>query len=63
MKQDSGFNGSEVMYPPMAVDHEPTHSMVPAGAPYAVPGAGAFPGMQPRGPEILSRSAQSNLDP
>ncbi|QEG33755.1 polysaccharide biosynthesis tyrosine autokinase [Bythopirellula goksoeyrii] len=54
MKQDSGFNGSEVMYPPMAVNHGPNQSMVPANAPYATPGNGGFPGGPPRGPEILT---------
>lgn len=55
MKQDSGFTGSEVMYPPMAVNHAPAQSLVPANAPpYAIPGVGPFPGAQPRGPEILT---------
>ncbi len=52
MKQDSGISDSEVMYPPMTVNHGPVQPMVPANAPYAAPGA--FPAAQPRGPEILT---------
>jgi polysaccharide biosynthesis transport protein len=52
-KQDSGFGGSEVMYPPMVGENNSNHQMVSTGA-YAgsVPSLGIS--MPQRGPEILT---------
>ncbi len=53
VKQDSGFGGSEVMYPPLVGENGSSHQMVPAGAyPGTIPSLG-IP-MAQRGPEILS---------
>lgn len=53
VNQDSGFGGSEVMYPPAAGNHSASHQMVPMGVPTIPVPAHGMP-MAPRGPEILN---------
>ena len=53
VNQDSGFGGSEVMYPPAASNGSSSHQMVPLGAP-GMPMPPLGMPMAQRGPEILN---------
>ena len=54
-KQDSGFRGSDVMYPPVPGGQNSSGSLVPSNNHYANPATpGMYAGMPPRGPEILT---------